>query len=124
MFRKILIFFAVFCINSLSAQVRVATIFSDKMVLPREVRFPVWGSADAGETVTVTFAGQSVSCTAGSDGKWLVYFEAQSASKENRPLIISGRDNTITINNCLVGDVWLCSGQSNMQMPMWSNNPR
>ena len=112
-------------LGALSAQAKVepATIFADNMVLQQGVEVPVWGKADPGESVTVNFAGQSVSTTADADGKWMVKLAPMTASAENRTLEIKGASNTVTANNTLVGEVWLCSGQSNMEMPMWTNAP-
>ena len=106
-----------------SAAVVPANIFTDNAVLQRECPIPVWGYADANENVTVEFAGQKVSATADDGGYWRVYLAPMAASAENRTMTVTGDDNKVEINNVLVGDVWLCSGQSNMQMPMWTDNP-
>ena len=124
MVKKFFFLVSAFLLLPLSAQVVIAPVFKDNMVLQRDAQVPVWGSAAPGETVTVTFAGQTVTATAGSDGKWMLYLAPMSACKVNRTLTVSGKENTITINNCLVGEVWLCSGQSNMEMPMWTTNAR
>lgn len=108
----------------LSATVVPAPIFNDEMILQRDTTFPVWGRADAGETVTVEFAGQKHTTTADADGRWSVTFQPLPASAENRVMTISGSDNRIEIKDVVVGEVWLCSGQSNMEMPLWTNNPR
>jgi sialate O-acetylesterase len=81
------------------------------MVLQRDVAVPVWGWAGAGERVTVTFAGQTKTATADAKGKWLVKLEPMPASAEPRVMEVSG---SAKIQNVLVGEVWLCSGQSNM----------
>lgn len=94
--------------------VRLDNLFSDNMVLQRDRPVPVWGTADAGEAVTVTFAGQSVTATADKDGNWEAKLAPVAASKDDRDLVITGK-NKITFKNVLVGDVWLCSGQSNME---------
>ena len=91
-------------------------LFSDHVVLQRHVRVPVWGWANPGSRVTVSFAAQTKSTTAGADGKWLVRLEKMLASSESRVLTVAGDDHTVTVNDVLVGDVWLCSGQSNMEM--------
>ena len=104
---------AAFLISAvLFAQVKVADVFSDNMVLQRDAAIPVWGTADAGEKVTVSFAGQRVCVTASNTGYWMLQLSPMAASFENRTMTVSGRNNTVTINNCLVGEVWLCSGQS------------
>jgi len=105
-----------------SAEVRLASPFTDHMVLQREVPVPVWGTADAGETVTVEFAGQTKSATADAAGKWLVKLDPLPASAEPRELVVRGNGKS-EIENCqcadvLVGEVWLASGQSNMDFSL------
>ncbi len=97
-----------------TAEVKMPALFGDNMVLQRDMKVPVWGLAGAGEKVTVTFAGQSVSTVAGKDGKWSVKLAPLKASAESRELVIKA-SNTVAIKNVLVGDVWICSGQSNMR---------
>ena len=96
-----------------SAEVKLATVFSDHMVLQRDAKLPVWGWAADGEKVTVTIAGQSHDATA-TDGRWKVHFTPLSAGGPHQ-LTISGT-NTVTVKVILVGEVWLCSGQSNMAL--------
>jgi sialate O-acetylesterase len=95
------------------AEVKLPAIFSDHMVLQRDIQIPVWGWADAGEQVTVTFGGQSAKTITDSDGRWKVYLEKVGANATSQTLTVSGKD-TITFTDVLVGDVWVCSGQSNM----------
>ena len=95
------------------AEVTPADIFSDHMVLQRDKPVPVWGWADRGEKVTVNFAGQTKTATAAEDGKWMVVLDPLKLSSEPQTLTIRGK-HTITFDDILVGDVWLCSGQSNM----------
>ncbi|REK18611.1 MAG: sialate O-acetylesterase [Planctomycetota bacterium] len=97
-----------------SADVRLPSIFTDNLVLQREQAVPVWGWAEPGEAITVTFADQNVKTTAGDDGRWRVDLEAMPASDQSRVLTVNG-NNTLTISNVLVGEVWVCSGQSNME---------
>lgn len=85
-------------------------------MLQRDTDVPVWGTADTGEKITVTFAGQSATTTA-QDGRWMVRLKPMKASATPRALTISGT-NTITLDDILVGEVWLCSGQSNMAWPL------
>ena len=96
------------------ANVRLPAIFSDHMVLQRGVPVPVWGWAEAGEEVTVTLAGQTQSTKADANGKWKVKL-APLQSAETLTFTVKGR-NTLTVSDVLVGEVWLCSGQSNMAM--------
>ena len=107
---------AALCALSASAAVKFASPFGDGMVLQRGKSVAVWGTADAGERVNVTFAGQSVSATAGADGRWLVRLAPMEACAEGRVLSANG----VSVKDVLVGEVWLCSGQSNMSMCMWT----
>ena len=102
------------------AKVEVAPVFSDNAVLQRRMAVPVWGKADPGEKVTVKFADQTRETTAGNDGKWFITLDPMEASKENRVLTVSGPANSVAVNNILVGEVWLASGQSNMEQPLWT----
>jgi sialate O-acetylesterase len=106
------------------AKVATATPFADNMVLQRGRAVPVWGTADAGESVTVSFAGQVKSATADAKGAWRVMLDPMPASKENRVLKVSGSANAEEIKNVLVGEVWFASGQSNMECPIWGPSPR
>lgn len=115
--------FAVSAIMNAEAKVELAPVFSDNAVLQRDVEVPVWGFADPGEKVTVKFAGQAKTAVAGKDGKWSVKLSPLAASKENRTLEASGPENSVSANNILVGEVWLASGQSNMEQPLWGGNP-
>jgi sialate O-acetylesterase len=96
---------------ALRAEVRPNSLFSDGVVLQRGTSVPVWGTASEGEKVTVKFQGQTVTSTA-HDGRWLVRLKRLQAGGPFT-LEIKG-DNSILITNVLVGEVWLCSGQSNM----------
>ena len=95
-----------------SATVTPAALFTDHMVLQRDVEVPVWGTADPGEAVKVTFNGQTRTTTAGADGKWMVRLDKLKAGGPYE-MEIQGR-NFITIHDVLVGEVWLATGQSNM----------
>ena len=98
---------------------RLAAAFSDHAVLQRDMPLPVWGWADAGEQVTVAFAGQRQMATADATGRWQVSLEPLVASSEPRDMIVLG-NGTVTIHDVLVGEVWLASGQSNMGSPLSS----
>ncbi|QDU96032.1 sialate O-acetylesterase [Lignipirellula cremea] len=98
------------------AEVKLASVFGDSMVLQRELPVPVWGWAEPGEKVTVQFGDQSQSTEAGKDGRWQVTLTALKASDQGATLTVSGA-NTIELKDVLVGEVWICSGQSNME---WS----
>jgi len=96
------------------ADVTPNPLFANDAVLQQGMKVPVWGTADPGERVTVEFAGQSVSTTADSAGKWLVHLAPMKADGKPQMLTISG-ENKIVLTNILVGEVWICSGQSNME---------
>jgi len=97
------------------AAVSVPSVFSDHMVLQRNADVPIWGRADAGEAVAVTLEGRTVRTRAGSDGRWRVDLPTGEAGG---PYVLTvageGADDTIEIRDVLVGEVWLCAGQSNM----------
>ncbi len=94
------------------AEVTVPAIFSNSMVLQRDQKVPLWGWADEGEKVTVEFAGQKAVTTA-KDGKWSVTLNALRANSKGAKLTVQGK-NRIELEDVLVGEVWFCSGQSNM----------
>jgi sialate O-acetylesterase len=97
------------------ADVKLPGLFSDHMVLQQGMRVPVWGWANEGEKVTVAFRGKKVSTTA-RKGKWMVRLPSQKAGGPDT-LTIQG-DNQIDVHNVVVGEVWICSGQSNMEWPL------
>ncbi|HWE01159.1 MAG TPA: sialate O-acetylesterase [Tepidisphaeraceae bacterium] len=99
-----------------SAAVKLPNVISDHMVLQREMAAPIWGMATPGEKVTVKFRDQEKTAEAGKDGKWEVKLAGLKAGGPDE-LTIKG-DNSITIKDVLVGEVWLGSGQSNMQTPV------
>jgi sialate O-acetylesterase len=116
--KKIILLFSVAIIISLNlfAEVHLPKLISDNMVLQREKPVNIWGWATAGEKVTVQFNKQSKSVKADKKGKWLITLAPEQAGGPYA-LIVKGK-NTITINNILVGEVWVCSGQSNMEWPL------
>jgi len=93
-------------------------LFSDHAVLQRGVKVPVWGWASPGTKVTVTFGGQTKTAVAQPDGKWMVYLNSMPANTQPGTLTVTSStgNQTVTLRDVLVGDVWLCSGQSNMEM--------
>ena len=117
-----LTFLAVFILAPLlplqAAELKLAALFSDHMVVQRDKPVPVWGWADPSEQVTVSFAGQQKSAAAGADGKWIVRLDALTANAEGRELLVqsSTGGRQLKIRDVLVGEVWLGSGQSNMAM--------
>lgn len=96
-----------------NANVQLPLLFSDGMVLQRDKPIPVWGWADANEKIEVHFNNQIVKIKADKNGKWMVRLKAEMAGGPYKMAIIG--KNNIMINNVLVGEVWICSGQSNME---------
>jgi len=112
----------VLCASVAQADVWMPSVFSDNMVLQRGKPVPVWGWAEPGEKVTVKFGGQKMAATAGKDGKWMVRLDVMQASTAGRTLVVRGqrasilrRRPRVEFENVVVGEVWLCSGQSNME---------
>ncbi|HEX3134143.1 MAG TPA: sialate O-acetylesterase [Planctomycetota bacterium] len=99
--------------SALQAAVAVASPFTDHAVLQRGQPIPVWGTADAGEKITITFDGQTKTVTAGDDKKWVIKLDTHAAGGPY-DLTVAGT-NTIKLTDILVGEVWVCSGQSNME---------
>jgi sialate O-acetylesterase len=100
------------------AEVRLHALFSSNMVLQQGMAVPVWGWADDGEIVTVKFRGQSISAKA-KDGRWSLKLHSLQAGGPD-VFTVSTKSNTIQLTNVLVGEVWVCSGQSNMEWPLSS----
>lgn len=103
------------------AEVRLPKTLTSYAVLQRDVPIKVWGWADAGETVTVTFNGQTAETTTGEDGKWCVTLKPMTAQCDGSDLVVTGK-NTITLSDVVVGEVWICSGQSNMEWALGSQS--
>jgi sialate O-acetylesterase len=94
--------------------VRLPAVINANMVLQRDMQVPIWGWGDAGEKITVSFAGQSKSATVGKNGKWMLKLDKLEANAKPSNLTVKG-NNEIKLGNILVGEVWICSGQSNME---------
>lgn len=107
------LFVAALCVPQLSAKVRLPRLVSDRMVLQRDTELDIWGWADSGEKVTVRFQGRHYDTETGADGCWHVLLPPQQAGG---PFVLEV--NEIVIRDVLVGDVWLCSGQSNQETPI------
>jgi len=119
MSRCLVLLLASLCALSAPAAVRLPAVFSDNAVLQRGMAVPVWGWADAGEAITVAFAGQQVAATADAGGRWSTTLAPLAASDAPRELTVTGK-NVLVVRNVLVGEVWVCSGQSNMQFALSS----
>lgn len=98
----------------------LSPVFTENMVLQRDQKDAIWGWSKPGEKVSVSIAGQSATSTAGADGKWTVMMPPLPAGGPHT-LTVSGPE-TVTLNNVLVGDVWICSGQSNMEWRVSDTN--
>src|SRR5262245_40793622 len=102
------------CAAVVYPKVTLPDVIGSGMVLQRDQPVPIWGTAEPGESITVRFAGQTRTATADNSGKWLVRLSPLQANATPGTMSIEGR-NQITLDNILVGEVWLVSGQSNMQ---------
>ena len=113
--------FSLFLTN-VSATVRLPHLFSDHMVIQRDQPVKIWGWADKSETIEVVFGSQSKKVKADKNGNWALSLD-KMAFGGPYSMQIKGRSNHITLKDIYVGDVWLCSGQSNMEMPVhgWSS---
>jgi len=100
--------------TSAIAEVKLPNIISDSMVLQRGAKVAIWGWAEAGKTVTVEFAGQKKTTKADEKDKWMVYLDPMMASAESRSVRVRSGADKVEVKDVLVGEVWLCSGQSNM----------
>lgn len=96
----------------------VSNTFQSNMVLQRDKPMRIWGWATPGEKVTVTFAGNSATVTADKDRKWTAELPAQPANATPQAIAIKSKDKTVTLDNILIGDVWILGGQSNMEHPI------
>ena len=107
----------IFCALTLSASasLELPKFFSSRMVLQREATIPFFGKAARGATVKVSFAGQNHETKADSEGRWEVRLQPLAPTKEGRDLTIVADGETLVLNDILVGDVWVCAGQSNME---------
>ncbi len=102
-----------------SADVKLPSVIGDHMVLQQGMPAPVWGKAEPGEAVTVVFAGQTKKAVTGADGRWIVKLDAMKATPDQKgqDMTVTGK-NTIKLQDVLIGETWICSGQSNMQFPL------
>ena len=100
------------------ADIKLPQIIGSNMVLQQKTTIKVWGWGDSGEKITLTANWQKnkLSTTTGSDGKWYIDLETIEGGGPYQ-IVLKGK-NTITLDNILLGEVWLCSGQSNMRQPL------
>ena len=110
--KKILVFCAtLFCLSTADAKITMPQLFQSGMVMQRGKVMPVWGKADAGETVTIKFNKKEYTTTADVDGRWRINLPKMKAGGPYQMAI-----NELTFDNIMIGDVWLLSGQSNIDV--------
>lgn len=119
--KRVLLLLLLACAVPGFAQVKFARLFSDHVVLQRQKPIPVWGWAEPGEKVKVTLAGQSLDAKADAQGKWKVSFKPLEAGGPHT-LTATAKSGNATATDVLIGEVWLCSGQSNMEWPVSAAN--
>lgn len=105
---------------SLSAELKLPNIFGDHMVLQQDKPVHVWGWETAGAKISVTWAGQTRATTSSQAGKWSVHFDPVKASFSGRKLVVTSGTQSLSFADILVGEVWLCGGQSNMEWTLRS----
>ena len=116
----LLFFLSFFFMNTMQAEVQLSRIFSSNMVLQQGIENPIWGQADKGEKITIIFAGKTIKTKADRTGKWKINLPPMEYGGPYT-LIIKGK-NEIKIDNILIGEVWVCSGQSNMEFAVSNAN--
>ncbi|MGO4911029.1 sialate O-acetylesterase [Leeuwenhoekiella sp. W20_SRS_FM14] len=109
--------FMLFSIFRVEAQLKLPKLVSDGMVVQRNTEINIWGYADAGAPVMVSFLGKQKKVKTNEAGTWLTSFKTPNQA-EASSITITSASETLTVDNVLVGDVYLCSGQSNMELPM------
>ncbi len=103
--------------GSLHADVTLPAIFSDHAVLLRSNRTPIWGQANPGEAINISLGTAQATATAGADGRWRAELDLAKAPTDPLELVVES-SNRIVVKDVLVGEVWFCSGQSNMAFPL------
>lgn len=114
---SVILLLVVATLSPVAAAVQLPALFSDNMVLQQQTRVAVWGKATPKESITITCSwnDRTYKTTAGKDGAWSLHIDTPAAATA-QTMTVTG-DNTTTIRNILIGEVWLCSGQSNMEYP-------
>ena len=119
-FLAVLAMMLVFSFGETHADVQLPSVFSEHMVLQQQQKIRIWGWADAGEAVSVAIGSNTASAKADDSGRWQVDLASMTGS--NTPVTISVKgNNTVEIKDVLIGEVWLCSGQSNMEWTVASS---
>ncbi len=119
-FQQAMCIVALLLMGGVAALAKLATspVISSNMVLQREKPVHIWGTAEAGEKITVSFGKQKVKAKADTDGKWLATLQPMKANAKPQNLVIKGKKESLVYNNVVVGEVWIAAGQSNMQYSM------
>jgi sialate O-acetylesterase len=112
---------ATWCIAAPTTELRLPHIFGNGMVLQQGKPVTVWGWAKPGAEVTIEFAGQTKSATATTEAKWTVQLDAMNASFTPGNLVVRTAEQKLTLDNVLIGEVWVCGGQSNMERTLSSS---
>ena len=118
---KFLVLLLACCVMCAKASVTVSKIFTNNMVLQRDKEIKIWGWADKGESITVSLNGQSVKSKADKTGNWIVALKPMAFGGPFQ-MKVSGKKNAIEFANIVIGDVYICSGQSNMEWVINNTN--
>lgn len=118
--KAVLFVFLTICIFHTHAGIKLPAIFSDNMLFQQNSDVKIWGWGDKGSTIEVrpSWTNEPYYTKVDQNGKWFVYIQTLAADKRAYSVSISDEQNSIVFNNVLIGEVWLCLGQSNMEMPM------
>ncbi|MRX68341.1 sialate O-acetylesterase [Flavobacterium resistens] len=114
--RKVLILISVLICGTIYSQIKLPRLISDGMILQRDIPVKIWGWAAPNEKIEITFNKKKFQTTTSQDGNWILTLPSQKAGGPYEMTLTAS--NTIVVKNILFGDVWLCSGQSNMELPM------
>ncbi|PXY42196.1 sialate O-acetylesterase [Flavobacterium cheongpyeongense] len=114
--KKTVLLIALFASLAMNSQIKLPRLISDGMILQRNIKVKIWGWAAANEKIELTFNHKSYKTITAEDGKWTIMLPSQKAGGPYT--MVFKASNTITLKNILFGDVWICSGQSNMELPM------
>ncbi len=112
------VIFGLICTLFTQAELSVPKFFGDNMILQRRKPIKIWGKATPGEKIKINFAKRTSTVKTKKDGTWLVKLPSLKANSKGQTLIITGEKNRLELKNILIGDVWFCAGQSNMEMPV------
>jgi len=122
--KKTFLFTTILATSPLFAEIKMPSFFSDGMVLQQKENAPIWGWSEPNTKITAQFKGQQLSTKSDAEGKWEITFSELKASKKGSSLTLKAGKDTKTINDILVGEVWLASGQSNMEWTMSKTNSK